>query len=57
MAAVTARIHNPLIRDFAARLEHKGKPYKVVNVACIRKLLIIMNSMLKTNTPWNPQPA
>ena len=57
MAAVTARIHNPLIRDFAARLEHKGKPYKVVNVACIRKLLTIMNSMLKTNTPWNPQPA
>jgi len=52
MAALTARTHNPVIREFAKRLEAAGKPFKVVIVACMRKLLVILNTMLKNNTSW-----
>ena len=55
MAALTARRSNPLIRAFAQRLEAAGKPFKVVLTACMRKLLVILNSMVKNNLPWNPQ--
>jgi transposase len=55
MAALTARRSNPLIRVFAQRLEAAGKPFKVVLTACMRKLLTILNSILKNNLPWNPQ--
>ncbi|MDP2170618.1 MAG: IS110 family transposase, partial [Rhodocyclaceae bacterium] len=34
-----------------------GKPAKVVIVACMRKLLTIMNAMLKNNAPWTPKTA
>ena len=54
MAAVTATRSNPLIRTFYQRLRAQGKPAKVALVACMRKLLTIMNAMLKNNTPWNP---
>lgn len=54
MAAVSARRCNPVIRVFAQRLEHQGKPFKVVITACMRKLLTILNVMLKTNSLWNP---
>jgi len=57
MAALSARRHNPLIRAFADRLEARGKLQKVVLVACMRKLLVILNTMVKTNTSWNPQSA
>lgn len=55
MAAVAAMRCNPAIKVFAARLRLAGKPAKVVIVACMRKLLTIMNAMLKNNTSWNPQ--
>jgi transposase len=55
MAALTARRCNPIIKNFAQRLEHAGKPFKVVMVACMRKLLIILNTMVRKRTPWNPQ--
>jgi transposase len=55
MAALTARRCNPLIRDFAQRLEAAGKPFKVVLTACMRKLLVVLNSMVKNNRPWNPK--
>jgi transposase len=57
MAALTARRHNPVIRAFADRLEAQGKLPKVIIVACMRKLLVILNTMVKTNTSWNPQSA
>ena len=57
MATVSAIRCNDTIRAFAERLKNAGKPPKVVIVACMRKLLIIMNSMLKNNTPWNPKIA
>jgi transposase len=55
MAALTARRANPMIRAFAQRLEAAGKPFKVVLTACMRKLLVILNSMVKNNLPWNPK--
>ena len=57
MAAVSAIKHNDAIKAFAERLRKTGKPPKVVIVACMRKLLTMMNSMLKNNTPWNPKIA
>lgn len=57
MATVSAISHNDTIKLFAERLEKAGKPPKVVIIACMRKLLIIMNSMLKNNTSWNPKIA
>ena len=48
---------NDPIKAFAERLKKAGKPPKVVIVACMRKLLTIMNSMLKNNTPLNPKIA
>lgn len=57
MAAVSAMRYNPVIRAFAKRLKAAGKPGKVVVVACMRKLLIIMNAVLKNQTPWSPKCA
>jgi transposase len=52
MAALTARRSNPVIRTFADRLHQQGKPFKVVLTACMRKLLIILNTLIATNQPW-----
>ena len=57
MATVSSMRFNPRIKPFAERLKLAGKPTKVVIVACMRKLLTIMNSMLKNSTPWTPIPA
>jgi len=57
MAALTARRCNPVIRAFAARLHATGKSFKAIQVACIRKLLVILNTMLKNNSPWKLAPA
>jgi len=52
MAAASAKRFNPLIRAFYQRLRAAGKPYKVALVACIRKLLTILNQMVRNNEPW-----
>lgn len=52
MTALSARKFNPVIRRFAARLVAAGKSFKAIQVACMRKLLVILNTMLKNNTPW-----
>jgi transposase len=57
MAALAAMRCNPIIRAFANRLTQHGKPFKVVITACMRKLLVILNSIVKANRPWNPQFA
>jgi transposase len=54
MAAFSARNHNPRIRRFAQRLEAAGKAFKVVLTAYMRKLLIMLNTMVKNNTLGNP---
>ena len=55
MAALVASRHNPVIREFYQRLRQAGKPAKVALTACMRKLLVILNAMLKNRTYWNPQ--
>jgi transposase len=52
MATLTARRCNPVIKAFAQRLENAGKPFKLVMVACMRKLLTILNAIVKTNSTW-----
>lgn len=51
-AAYSPRVANDPLRSFAARLKSAGKPFKVIVTACIRKLLGILNAILKTRTSW-----
>ncbi|MFQ5451429.1 MAG: IS110 family transposase [Nitrospinaceae bacterium] len=53
MATLVAIQHNPIIGNFNQRLRDKGKKPKVAITACMRKLLTILNTMIKTNTLWN----
>jgi transposase len=53
MAAFAASRHNPVLRAFAARLKAAGKPFKLIMIACARKLLVILNAMVLTGTPWS----
>jgi transposase len=53
MAALVATRHNSVIREFYKRLTAKGKLFKVALVACMRKLLTILNSMIKHKTRWS----
>lgn len=55
MATLTAMRHNPVIRAMADRLKATGKPFKKVIIACVRKLLTILNAILATRRAWNPQ--
>ena len=57
MAALVASRHNPVIRAFYERLCAAGKPKKVALVACMRKLLTILNAMIRTKSPWRSLPA
>ena len=58
MATLTARTFNPLIRAAAQRLTRAGKPFKVMMIACMRKLLTMLNTMVRTRRPWRaPEPA
>lgn len=54
MATLVATRHNRHIRDFYQRLIGRGKAKKKALVACMRKLLVILNTMVKNGTPWNP---
>lgn len=54
MATLSAVRHNPVIREFYHRLLGRGKLKKVALVACMRKLLSILNRMLQENTTWDP---
>lgn len=53
MAALTASRRNPVIKAFYQRLLAAGKLPKVALVACMRKLLTMLNAMVRTNTPWD----
>ena len=52
MAALTASKHNPVIAAFYQRLLAAGKAKKVALVACMRKLLTILNAIVRDRTPW-----
>ena len=58
MATLTSTRYNPAIRSVYQRLVAAGKPKRVALVACMRKLLVILNAILRTKTPWQaPVPA
>lgn len=57
MATLVATRFNPVIRQFYQRLVDAGKCKKVAIVACMRKLLIILNSMIRYNTKWLYAPV
>jgi transposase len=56
MAALSAVKHNPALRSHYEKLRQAGKPFKVAMVACMRKLLTILNAMLRDRKPWHPVP-
>jgi transposase len=53
MPTLTATRCNPVVKALYERLIAKGKPFKVVMIACMRKLLTILNAMVRDNTLWN----
>jgi transposase len=55
MATLSAKTWNPAIAAFAKRLA--GKEFKVIMVACMRKLLVILNAMLRDGTDWKAKAA
>jgi transposase len=57
MAALTGSRRNPVIREFYKRLRAAGKAPNVALVACMRKLLVILNAMLRHRVPWRPVVA
>jgi len=57
MAAWVASKHNPVIKTFYQRLRAAGKAHKLALVACMRKMLTILNAMLRDNAPWSETHA
>lgn len=57
MGTLVATRYNPVIQAFYQRLLALGKPKKLALTACMRKLLTILNAMVKHRTPWNPDYA
>lgn len=53
MASLTATVHNPAIKVFHSRLIAAGKPKKVAIVACMRKLLTMLNAMMRDGSEWD----
>lgn len=54
MATLAAIRCNPTLRDFRQRLLERGKPPKVAMVACMRKLLVMLNAMVRSGRMWEP---
>ena len=54
MGALVASRYNPVIKALYTRLLARGKSKKVALVACMRKLLVILNAMIRDHTPWRP---
>lgn len=52
MGALVATRHNPVLKEFYERLLSAGKPKKVALVACMRKLLSILNAVMRDRAPW-----
>jgi transposase len=57
LGAMTATRHNPVLRDFKLRLLKQGKPRKLIIIAVARKLLTILNAIIRDRMPWNPKNA
>jgi transposase len=57
LGALTASRHNPTLKAFRDKLVAAGKPKMVAAIAVARKLLTILNAILRDSTPWNPKTA
>ncbi len=57
MGALVAARCNPAIRDSYQRLLAAGKPKKLALTACMRKLVVILNAIVKSNSPWQAARA
>jgi transposase len=57
MSTLVATRHNPVIREFYERLLAAGKAKKVALIACMRKLLTILNAMVKNQQRWQPRAS
>lgn len=57
MAALTATRCNPVIKEFYQRLRARQKPFKVAIIACMRRLLAIINLMVRNGSPWKSAQA
>ncbi len=53
MGAVVAIRHNPVIKAFYHRLVERGKSQKLALTACVHKMLVILNAMVRDNSPWS----
>ena len=56
LAALVGIQHNPVLRAFWERLQARGLPGKVALVACVRKLVVVLNAMMRDGRPWSPAP-
>jgi transposase len=54
MACLVAIRHNPALKSFYRRLREAGKPARLALVAAMRKLLTILNAILRDQRPWAP---
>lgn len=54
MAALVGVRFNPVLRDLYERLVQRGKARKLALIACVRKLLVILNAMPRDLEPWTP---
>jgi hypothetical protein len=52
MGAIVAIRHNPIIKAFYDRLVERGKPKKLAITACVHKMLVILNAMVRDNKPY-----
>jgi transposase len=57
MVALAAMRSNPIIKAFANRLTTAGKPKRLVIAACARKIIVILNAMLRDQTMWHHAQA
>ena len=57
MSSLSAKRYNPELQDLYRRLVEAGKPKKVALTACMRKLLLTLNSVIKRGAPWEPRPV
>jgi transposase len=55
IAALSAKRYNPDLKTFSTRLLNAGKPKMVVLIAVARKLITILNAIIRQGTPWQPK--
>ena len=54
MCTIARLKNNPVVREYYRRLHGTGKPSKVALVACMRKLVLMLNALMRSGTSWSP---